>query len=66
MILIVAIFIIVLFLTFIRDSVDAVTFVWVENPKFAIISILVIIFLMYFLFLEPLKLFYDFLETGVF
>ena len=66
MILIIAIFIIVLFLTFIRDSVDAITFVWVQNSKFAIISILVIIFLMYFFFFEPLKLFYDFLETGVF
>lgn len=66
MIPIIAIFIIVIFLTFIRDSVDTITFVWVENPKFAIISILVIIFLMYFFFFEPLKLFYDFLETGVF
>jgi hypothetical protein len=66
MILTIAIFIIVLTLVFIKDSVDAITFVWVENPKFAIISILVIIFLMYFFFLEPLKLFYEFLETGVF
>jgi len=66
MILIIAIFVIVITSLFIKDSVEAVTFVWVENPKFAIISILVIIFLMYFFFLEPLKLFYEFLETGVF
>jgi len=66
MILIIAIFVIVITSLFIKDSVEAITFVWVENPKFAIISILVIIFLMYFFFLEPLKLFYEFLETGVF
>lgn len=66
MILIIAILVIVITSLFIKDSVDAITFVWVENPKFAIISILAIIFLMYFFFLKPLKLFYDFLETGVF
>lgn len=66
MILIIAIFVIVITSLFIKDSVETITFVWVENPKFAIISILVIIFLMYFFFLEPLKLFYEFLETGVF
>ena len=66
MILTIAIFLIVLILVFIKDSIYAINFVWSENPKFAIISILVIFFIMYFFFFEPIKLFYHFLETGVF
>ena len=66
MILTIAIFLIVLILVFIKDSVDAINFLWSENPKFAIISILVIFSIMYFFFFEPIKLLYHFLETGVF
>ena len=66
MILTIAIFLIVLTLVFIKDSIYAINFVWSENPKFAILSIIVIFSIMYFFFFEPIKLFYYFLETGIF
>ena len=66
MILFILIFIVLITTIFIKDSIYAINFVWSENPKFAIISILVIFSIMYFFFFEPIKLFYHFLETGVF
>lgn len=66
MILFILIFIVLITTIFIKDSIYAINFVWSENPKFAIISILVIFSIMYFFFFEPIKLLYHFLETGVF
>ena len=66
MILFILIFIVLITTIFIKDSVEIISSVWSENPKFAIISILVIFSIMYFFFFEPIKLFYHFLEKGNF